>query len=102
MKALREQLTDAVEEAAECRRKFDAEWDRAEAAETAANEARRERKDATAARENLEWQLQVAKETESRLNTELSHANKAVANMREALDDAAAAGTATVVAEEKE
>lgn len=92
VKALREQLADVAEEAGECRRKFDEERDRAEAAATDAGEARRGCEAATAAREGLEWQLQVAKEIETRLSTDLSHANKAVAHMREALDDAKASG----------
>jgi hypothetical protein len=57
--ALREQLADSAEEAAECRRQYDAEWDRAEAAKAVAKESTRECSEATAARESLEWRLEV-------------------------------------------
>ncbi len=61
-----------------------------------AGEERRECEEATAARENLEWQLQVSKEAEARLTVELSHANKAVLNMWEALEDARGGGEEAV------
>ena len=91
VRALREQLSEQLSEAAECRRKFEAEAGRADSATAEAEAARRERDEAMSMRETLEWQLQVARETEARLTVELSHANKAVANMREALEEAAAA-----------